>query len=171
MADENSLPTGEDHPRRCGEHGNNAILDVFKQGSSPQMRGARPISLVSSSRGGIIPADAGSTKKRSQSQRTTEDHPRRCGEHSPFKCVSVYSEGSSPQMRGAPDFVGFLDEGDRIIPADAGSTAFPASRSSWKWDHPRRCGEHFNMGPILESMGGSSPQMRGAHSGHGIKLI
>ena len=34
----------KDHPRRCGEHGLRVIAVAFRQGSSPQMRGAPRIS-------------------------------------------------------------------------------------------------------------------------------
>ena len=129
------------------------------------MRGALYEQPVTFNQRGIIPADAGSTVADENSLPTGEDHPRRCGEHSPFKCVSVYSEGSSPQMRGAPDFVGFLDEGDRIIPADAGSTKLLNHCRPDYWDHPRRCGEHLRAACLEESPAGSSPQMRGARSG------
>ena len=54
---------GRDHPRGCGEHWGN-MYDVFNQrGSSPRMRGARLKSLVGLPRKGIIPADAGSTRR------------------------------------------------------------------------------------------------------------
>ena len=49
-----------------------------------------------------------------------------------------------------------------IIPADAGSTSLSQRPRGRRWDHPRRCGEHFGKGPQKRLIAGSSPQMRGA---------
>ena len=51
----------EDHPRGCGEHVSVLLLAGFGGGSSPRMRGAQGIVVVTDRNGGIIPADAGST--------------------------------------------------------------------------------------------------------------
>ena len=70
------------------------------------------------------------------------DHPRGCGEHSeilhPHQIVN------------------------RIIPADAGSTARTPLMTLISRDHPRGCGEHLSHGSIRAPDGGSSPRMRGA---------
>ena len=52
-----------DHPRGCGEHTALRWLVTSRRGSSPRMRGALLLSLVSVAESGIIPADAGSTLK------------------------------------------------------------------------------------------------------------
>ena len=70
-----------DHPRGCGEHDPVDCLAEAAIGSSPRMRGAL-ISFISRwDRYRIIPADAGSTYRRSCATAWTRDHPRGCGEH------------------------------------------------------------------------------------------
>ena len=126
------------------------------------MRGARFISHDSSSPQRIIPADAGSTGRRTRSGSLRRDHPRRCGEHQSQAARKGRGKGSSPQMRGAHGPIGSYPIRFRIIPADAGSTLarrFPDSQSR---DHPRRCGEHVRLSGRSGSGRGSSPQMRGA---------
>ena len=54
----------EDHPRGCGEHKVRASRSVMGAGSSPRMRGAHPRAGRLPGRQGIIPADAGSTIRR-----------------------------------------------------------------------------------------------------------
>ena len=67
-------------------------------------------------------------------------------------------------MRGAR-FDDPLDGGcNRIIPADAGSTAGLAMPSFSLEDHPRGCGEHWVRGHPVGRGQGSSPRMRGARS-------
>ena len=132
----------KDHPRRCGEHFLPAHACSLSWGSSPQMRGARPVLPAAVVQPRIIPADAGSTFLGSRYGSRHEDHPRRCGEH----CFPVPSAlglgGSSPQMRGALDRQSEFHHCRRIIPADAGSTLDQISVRFGNEDHPRRCGEH-----------------------------
>ena len=49
-----------------------------------------------------------------------------------------------------------------IIPAYAGSTAGCRRAAGCRWDHPRVCGEHWNLLSPATLFGGSSPRMRGA---------
>ena len=85
-------------------------------------------------------------------------------------------------MRGARSFFLRAAESDRIIPADAGSTAgvFSCLREwgdhprgcgehraktvglSVIGDHPRGCGEHELIWWTIRQVSGSSPRMRGA---------
>ena len=51
----------KDHPRGCGEHVPESRQAAAHGGSSPRMRGARGHQRRPPVRGGIIPADAGST--------------------------------------------------------------------------------------------------------------
>ena len=51
------------------------------EGSSPRMRGARPVKPSHLSTFRIIPAYAGSTKLTIVKDWSTSDHPRVCGEH------------------------------------------------------------------------------------------
>ena len=50
-----------DHPRVCGEHTRSAHMSTSVTGSSPRMRGARPLARTRRRGQGIIPAYAGST--------------------------------------------------------------------------------------------------------------
>ena len=50
---------------------------------------------------GIIPADAGSTCRRSCRTVLIRDHPRGCGEHITDSDGEMDLTGSSPRMRGA----------------------------------------------------------------------
>ena len=113
----------EDHPRGCGEHIARNLTMTCEQGSSPRMRGARDSSVGYACPVRIIPADAGSTWQASYRRQRQKDHPRGCGEHAKLAARQMNKIGSSPRMRGAL-YGKFDDFGfQRIIPADAGSTA------------------------------------------------
>ena len=150
-----------DHPRACGEH--RSVFSDFPatQGSSPRMQGtlnSHP-GKISSSR--IIPAHAGNTRYQACTWRSTGDHPRACGEHKGLDERTATYEGSSPRMRGTRvvKFTEAVDLG--IIPAHAGNTPPLLPRTSVRRDHPRACGEHLMPGPMVGSLLGSSPRMRG----------
>ena len=74
----------EDHPRGCGEHHSLANKTDIAQGSSPRMRGAPREWKGFMPTAGIIPADAGSTRRPRSSILPSWDHPRGCGEHNPY---------------------------------------------------------------------------------------
>ena len=97
---------------------------VLAVGSSPQMRGAPWRVADIDHAPGIIPADAGSTMAASLFLSTAADHPRRCGEHYNDGKNAKPDTGSSPQMRGARVDAGLVQQGEGIIPADAGSTEY-----------------------------------------------
>ena len=111
----------------------------------------------------IIPADAGSTSSGMDLSDTCGDHPRGCGEHVQVLAVEAHAEGSSPRMRGAHVIYVRGSAGERIIPADAGSTSTQHCWSPPRRDHPRGCGEHCNWCSGRRTGIGSSPRMRGAH--------
>ena len=154
-------PPVESSPRMQG------ALPVLKTiasttGSSPQMRGALRRRMGARHRPGIIPADAGSTRRAPVCMSSYSDHPRGCGEHrAPPYSVAPWP-GSSPRMRGAHTEVNHDIFEVRIIPADAGSTPRLLSQSRRWSDHPRGCGEHSALIVGLPLMTGSSPRMRGA---------
>ncbi len=111
---------------------------------------------------GLIPAHAGNTAPHQTGKPTSRAHPRACGEHVIAPTLLEDIRGSSPRMRGAPalavngvHFVG-------LIPAHAGSTAFPDFADSFFWAHPRACGEHSAKWANGNGNWGSSPRMRGA---------
>ena len=114
-----------DHPRGCGEHWNKYDLVTDGLGSSPRMRGTLCYLLWYIPCARIIPADAGNTVCVIAGLPLSVDHPRGCGEHSGRQRIRAWNQGSSPRMRGTPcRRLGFL-AGRRIIPADAGNTAYP----------------------------------------------
>ena len=151
-----------DHPRGCGEHLAVQRGQEHRRGSSPRMRGARLPPHLDALDGGIIPADAGSTRLDCHRYHAGGDHPRGCGEHAAGSRVIPGNEGSSPRMRGAPEarLPGGLRRG--IIPADAGSTRLYEEQSDRLEDHPRGCGEHCSALALSSGDTGSSPRMRGA---------
>ena len=153
----------KDHPRGCGEHIRWRLLSSLDGGSSPRMRGARPVRPCRHQSTGIIPADAGSTLMGGRGSTTPEDHPRGCGEHVPMTLIVEGFNGSSPRMRGAQYAGGEDLNTARIIPADAGSTRRTGLSVERFEDHPRGCGEHLPMiEPVPSGLPGSSPRMRGA---------
>ena len=135
------------------------------RGSSPRMRGALEILLAVLFIGGIIPADAGSTRPSCWEPTGPKDHPRGCGEHGVAHLPVVGEEGSSPRMRGALGLQLADCAGAGIIPADAGSTQKMAFDTMRNKDHPRGCGEHPGRRHGHGRATGSSPRMRGAPCG------
>ena len=91
-----------DHPRMCGEHFGERILQCVATGSSPHVRGAHSHPQIGSKECGIIPACAGSTHARLLQNSTERDHPRMCGEHGTHGVGRHVQAGSSPHVRGAP---------------------------------------------------------------------
>ena len=111
---------------------------------------------------GIIPAYAGSTGFRDSLRASGADHPRIRGEHFGTHRVPIDVSGSSPHTRGALPGELRRGDGDRIIPAYAGSTAVSAAGRSGRRDHPRIRGEHENLPAPGQPGFGSSPHTRGA---------
>ena len=153
----------EAHPRMRGEHRLPGGGRRREDGSSPHARGARHGSGRRDPGGGLIPACAGSTRRRTPAPPGSRAHPRMRGEHveqhEPVRLV----DGSSPHARGA------LQEGRRgnleqgLIPACAGSTRWAQAAASDSTAHPRMRGEHLLApDPLIRGLG-SSPHARGAH--------
>ena len=132
--------------------------------------------------GRITPAYAGKRTGLICRCRLVRDHPRLCGEKlngtNGAECVI----GSPPPMRGkvtpttrkrpvsriTPAYAGksFAKLFDlllriRITPAYAGKSRVPASNRVDMEDHPRLCGEKFNVSFSMLSPPGSPPPMRG----------
>ena len=91
-----------DHPRIRGEHVGPVLGQGMGLGSSPHTRGARVHQTTMTTRRGIIPAYAGSTRGVKQYASKKADHPRIRGEHSMPLPYSMRPRGSSPHTRGAP---------------------------------------------------------------------
>ena len=64
------------------------------------MRGKRFVVAAASALAGITPADAGKTLRSLASVRSSQDHPRGCGENFYSVGLAAYDTGSPPRMRG-----------------------------------------------------------------------
>ncbi len=69
------------HPRACGEHGRKQLLVFAQHGSSPRMRGTRPVTRLPRLIERFIPAHAGNTLLKQAESGIDPVHPRACGEH------------------------------------------------------------------------------------------
>ena len=114
-----------DHPRIRGEHYSVSRFVNAVMGSSPHTRGALNTAFTGMGALGIIPAYAGSTRKRERLLSMIWDHPRIRGEHNNGVYYFHNLAGSSPHTRGAPGITGSTITAFRIIPAYAGSTPIP----------------------------------------------
>ena len=88
----------------------------------------------------------------------TRDHPRACGEHRFTKRIAQRIAGSSPRLRGTPSPEKNRIRERRIIPALAGNTQAVLDDMRMPRDHPRACGEHFQLGWQVLCDAGSSPR-------------
>ncbi len=165
----NSYPTPPgsreppDHPRACGELGQQPSRDRRSTGSSPRMRGTRRTVRRQVGFDRIIPAHAGNSARSAVSRDRAPDHPRACGELLYNRLLRSNSDGSSPRMRGTRIAHEIFRRDPRIIPAHAGNSLAKTSNPNPLTDHPRACGEldRKHVGRRLEA--GSSPRMRGTH--------
>ena len=151
-----------DHPRSRGEHYADALAEALDIGSSPLTRGARKSCALQKESSRIIPAHAGSTRRKRHGHQGHWDHPRSRGEHQSAPKPTLSCLGSSPLTRGARRQSLSTDNTIRIIPAHAGSTSALTRRRGGSSDHPRSRGEHEDDDgrPINDE--GSSPLTRGA---------
>ena len=119
----------------------------------------------------FIPAYAGNTLSKHHLLQPKSVHPRVCGEHNAFLSASSCAAGSSPRMRGThiPWRVQFHLR--RFIPAYAGNTSCVLAVMRVRAVHPRVCGEHCKSKGRFGDKNGSSPRMRGTHSGLTINHI
>ena len=160
-------PTGRtpwDHPRACGEHFQARALQLAAPGSSPRLRGTQNNGRDSGAGPGIIPALAGNTRSGRNPSSSPRDHPRACGEHVHAGSVCATPLGSSPRLRGTPFGEAGHDQFAGIIPALAGNTRQKPPRLLLARDHPRACGEHQIITPVVIHLVGSSPRLRGTPS-------
>ncbi len=154
-----------DHPRVCGEHPLCSIAWHPQAGSSPRVRGTLRSMRSWFCRSRIIPACAGNTRRAARATASSRDHPRVCGEHSGVYVGRPNDLGSSPRVRGTRLARAGLQFQRGIIPACAGNTGSFAGSGPWRWDHPRVCGEHLHFPDGALGFRGSSPRVRGTHTG------
>ena len=153
-----------DHPRIRGEHRGGHVGGPGGGGSSPHTRGAPPASGPGPAAVRIIPAYAGSTRRRAGSGPWGADHPRIRGEHASLAQCAMSASGSSPHTRGARPGLGGPGRRRGIIPAYAGSTDRAGLPEGAGPDHPRIRGEHCWPSATPSAAPGSSPHTRGAHA-------
>ena len=150
-----------DHPRACGANSASNEAAMTRFGSSPRMRGKRMVAGIWQTGRRIIPAHAGQTPPSTTRDTCRPDHPRACGANLFDSSSSTHAVGSSPRMRGKQGRVRADPIRRRIIPAHAGQTRTPSSRSRPPPDHPRACGANYNGTYSTFDDLGSSPRMRG----------
>ena len=112
-----------------------------------------------------IPAYAGKTAAGQQERAKAAEHPRVCGEnwcHGRRVAVTI---GTSPRMRGKPTAPVRLVLSRRNIPAYAGKTVTLMGDVITPPEHPRVCGENAIIALVYAVAHGTSPRMRGKHSG------
>ncbi len=90
------------HPRVCGEHLLFPPMCNQSSGSSPRVRGTRPLNRGRSCQPRFIPACAGNTLSLPGNSWKVTVHPRVCGEHSLTVINPLIFSGSSPRVRGTP---------------------------------------------------------------------
>ena len=115
-----------DHPRSRGEYIRSTNSPVRMGGSSPLSRGIPCLPPLPVMTPGIIPALAGNTGNGCPLAGRGSDHPRSRGEY--FREIGYESPemGSSPLSRGIHPITLSVTNVDRIIPALAGNTSWPA---------------------------------------------
>ena len=155
------LTRSEDHPRLCGEKSSGIVTSVPPLGSPPPMRGKvfKSCCIILCSR--ITPAYAGKSRKWTEIQLHTWDHPRLCGEKPVKISNDGYVTGSPPPMRGKVHLCSAVVCSGRITPAYAGKRGRCLQILQEQEDHPRLCGEKRCTGNFSGHDDGSPPPMRG----------
>ena len=125
----------------CGEKRQDRLDYYVPQGSPPRMRGK--------------------VRLRSSGDIREWDHPRVCGEKGAAPCQRFIVLGSPPRMRGKAIDIGPIHGELGITPAYAGKSCRPEAAVPDLRDHPRVCGEKFDMLPLEIRQKGSPPRMRG----------
>lgn len=153
-------PSSKVHPRVCGEHRSSRREASLYMGSSPHMRGtpARPSPAVLVRR--ITPAYARNTNLAPWPLRHYDSPLTIRG--TLFEHVGTHMQcGPSPSMRGTRRYPAVAVEG--FTPAHAGNTRPRRLGASWRWVHPRTCGEYETIVTCFACGMGSPPHMRGIH--------
>ena len=125
------------------------------------MRGQPGLRFHSQRRKRIIPARAGPTGDRGSPRQLSTDHPRSCGAND-WKCrEGLFTDGSSPLVRGQRGCASRMISACRIIPARAGPTGYRFAVFRHHPDHPRSCGANGLSRHAISYCSGSSPLVRG----------
>ena len=125
------------------------------------MRGKAGVHLCLRRLDRITPAHAGKSCGCGRIPQGRADHPRACGEKTPWQTSRHGRARSPPRMRGKvlPPPLAALHRG--ITPAYAGKSYCSRRRGSDPQDHPRVCGEKHTAQRAIGYAGGSPPRMRG----------
>ena len=129
------------HPRACGENGMELVRAILAAGSSPRVRGKRPVSGSAYARGVA--------------------HPRACGENAADRVPGCGCAGSSPRVRGKRRRRPAARQRPGLIPARAGKTPPESCPPPRRPAHPRACGENPVLALRTVGQVGSSPRVRG----------
>ena len=149
------------HPRVCGENQGLHGQHKLACGTSQRMRGKQRQFPTLTYPHRNIPAYAGKTPSRICGTRPQTEHPRVCGENPQIPQRNRRFIGTSPRMRGKPDYPAPTLASHRNIPAYAGKTNLAWMASTRRPEHPRVCGENRNTPPNPSVPVGTSPRMRG----------
>ena len=109
----------------------------------------------------ITPAGAGKRKRNRRSNRQRKDHPCGCGEKVSHIRPRGRNNGSPPRVRGKGFFSRCKRIFHRITPAGAGKSAGDGIHYPADGDHPRGCGEKFDISDFSVLLTGSPPRVRG----------
>ena len=156
-----STSSTRDHPRSRGVYRRAVRTVTIPPGSSPLARGLPSNTHRRDVGSGIIPARAGFTSRTRSRWRRCRDHPRSRGVYNRLGVSVPLHRGSSPLARGLPTDPGHEEPHHRIIPARAGFTATPRTRTGWCRDHPRSRGVYTPFSTPTRASSGSSPLARG----------
>ena len=145
------------------------------------MRGKRAQFFLSLLHIRNIPAYAGKTGLEPRTHWLRSEHPRVCGENVRLRLCSGLLRGTSPRMRENPPTAFWKTTpigtsprmrgkqmrevnkaaGERNIPAYAGKTVGLVTIMHAGGEHPRVCGENFQVPPVAAAGSGTSPRMLG----------
>ena len=110
---------------------------------------------------GITPACAGNSQVSVERVRSSQDHPRVCGEQYARSAFFASLLGSPPRVRGTATSTGAHLRLPGITPACAGNRGVSFADSFFLTDHPRVCGEQLSGDVQAILMEGSPPRVRG----------
>ena len=130
-------------PAGAGKTAFFANLSRLRPGSPPQVRGKPDEVTAYQAEARITPAGAGKTLRSLASVRSSQDHPRRCGENIIMNYWAYFWIGSPPQVRGKLFISVIKVFCSGITPAGAGKTEEFVVLQFYSRDHPRRCGENY----------------------------
>ena len=143
---------------------------AWEVGSSPRVRGTRPIPIHPPQQPRFIPASAGNATARRPAAGRLSVHPRECGERVGVQSAPRMAYGSSPRVRGTRLARLTCRRLNRFIPASAGNAGNHRHEGPGAPVHPRECGERVQPRPIKLDRAGSSPRVRGTHPSRNCRI-